>query len=244
MNRPGPTRNIVESIVIAFVLTGLSYYVGLQAGWIHSLSSFNDWLEIFAVWTSYSCTWLCVVERRINYPIGAISSVAYAWLFINSGLVASAILNIYLVPTLVYGWIRWHKDITTRPVTHVKVKHVWIYLLASGLLYLGAVVLNHWFGGTMAFTDGVIFAGSILAQFLLDNKKLENWIVWLVVDIIAVWEYFKVGLPLVGFQYILFLINTLVGFIAWYRSMHNVKSVRPNDGYAANDGSLAANPVC
>jgi nicotinamide mononucleotide transporter len=245
MTRPRATRNVIESLVIAIVLTGLSYIVGLEVGWIKTFGSLNDWISLFAVFTSYSCTWLCVVERRINYPIGVVSSAAYAWLFARTGLVASAILNIYLVPQLAYGWWRWDRDVVTRPVTNVKIKTIPAYVVVSGVFYLGAILLNHAFNGTMAFWDGVIFAGSIVAQFMLDNKKLQNWIVWFVVDVVAIYEYFHVGLPLVGFQYILFLLNTIVGYIAWQRTKNaqKAKSVRSDDGNAANNGPLATDPI-
>src|SRR5437868_360567 len=105
-------RDYLESIIIGLALTALSYGVGIWMDWIAVL----NWLEVFAVFTSYVCTYLCVKERRFNYPIGAVSSAAYALLFLQSGLIASAILNAYLVPTLVYGWIRWGKDTRTRPV--------------------------------------------------------------------------------------------------------------------------------
>jgi nicotinamide mononucleotide transporter len=59
---------------------------------------------------------------------------------------------------------------------------------------------------------------------LLDNKKLDNWIVWLVMDVFATWEYYHTGLYLVGFQYIFFTINTFVGLIWWLRSYRNQKA--------------------
>lgn len=90
-------RDVVESIIVGIVLTALSYTVGLLAGWITSLNI----LEVFAVLTSYACTYLCVKERRINYPIGAISTLAYALLFMQNGLILSAVLNAYLTPTLI-----------------------------------------------------------------------------------------------------------------------------------------------
>lgn len=242
--RAGPTRNIIESIIIAVIATGISYWIGLQFGWIKRIGSFNDWLEVFAVFTSYSCTWLCVVERRINYPIGSISSAAYALLFWKQGLIASSILNIYLVPALAYGWWRWNRDIDTRPVTYVRKIHWPIYLILAGSGYYGAVLLNHALKGTMAWSDGVILAGSILAQFLLDNKKLENWIIWAIVDIIAIWEYFTTGLPLVGVQYVLFLANTVYGFYTWNKSQNATSHICTNDCYAADHGALAIDSVC
>ena len=90
--RVSARRDVAESMLVGAVLTGLSYIVGLLAGWVTSLNP----LEVFAVFTSYACTYLCVKERRINYPIGAISTAAYSILFLQSGLLSSAILNIYL----------------------------------------------------------------------------------------------------------------------------------------------------
>jgi nicotinamide mononucleotide transporter len=241
-HRANQTRNLYESIVIGVVLTAVSYLVGLGFHWI-SAGQFN-WLEAFAVLTSYSCTYLCVKERRINYPIGAISSVAYAYLFLKSGLLLSAILNAYLAPTLLYGWIRWRKDANTRPVTHVGLRWVPVYLLVAGVGYVGAALLSKRLGGNMAWTDSLILAGSILAQFLLDNKKLENWGVWALVNILAIYTYAKIGLPLVAFQYVFFLGNTIYGYLTWKRSKDNGKSICAANGHATDDRPLAANPIC
>jgi nicotinamide mononucleotide transporter len=237
--RIGQKRNILESIAIGVVLTGLSYLVGLWAGWIQSL----NWLEVFAVFTSYMATYLCVVERRINYPLGAISSAAYAYLFIQNGLFASAILNAYLVPTLIYGWFRWRQDATTRPVTHVSLKMIPVYLAVAGIGYAGASLISQQFGGAMAWTDSVILAATILAQFLLDNKKLENWIVWAVVNVFAIYTYATIGLPLVAFQYVLFLGNTIYGFYMWNRSKNHGTIIHATDSDASDNRAPATDTV-
>jgi nicotinamide mononucleotide transporter len=209
-------RDVNISIIIGLALTAFSYAVGIAVHWL-TPASFS-WLEAFAVFTSYSCTWLCVKERRINYPIGAISSAAYALLFYRLGLMASAVLNAYLAPYLLYGWLRWRKDTDTRPVTRVAVKMVPFYIAVAGVGYLVAVKFSQHFKGTMAWTDGLILAGSLLAQVLLDNKKLETWIIWAVVNVFAIYTYAKSGLSLVAFQYAFFLINTGIGFTVWNRS--------------------------
>lgn len=233
-------RDVSESIAIGLMLTFLSYVVGITCGWINA-SSLN-WLEVFAVLTSYSCTYLCVKERRINYPIGVISSAAYAILFMQSGLFASAVLNAYLVPTLVYGWIRWRKDSQTRPVTHVQIKMIPVYALIALVGYGGAALISQKLGGAMAWTDSIILAGTILAQFLLDNKKLETWFIWALVNVFAIYTYMTSGLPLVAFQYVFFLANTVYGYIIWKRSLRH-ESIRSTDGNAADDWALATAPV-
>lgn len=220
--RVSARRDLGESAFIGVILTALSYGVGLAAGWVTAL----NWLEVFAVFTSYSSTYLCVKQRRANYPIGAISTAAYAILFMQNGLISSAILNIYLTPTLLYGWLRWRKDTRTRPITHVAMKWVPVYLLVAGLGYAGAALISQRLGGAMAWTDAMILAGTILAQFLLDNKKLENWGVWAIVNVFAIYTYSTAGLALAAFQYVFFLANTVYGYLIWRRSKRETDAAR------------------
>jgi len=219
--RLSPKRDLWESAFVGAVLTALSYVVALLVGWSTTL----NWLEVFAVFTSYSSTYLCVKERRANYPIGAISTAAFAILFLQSGLLSSAILNIYLTPTLLYGWLRWRKDTQTRRITHVELKWVPVYLLVAILGYAGAALISQALGGAMAWTDAMILAGTILAQFLLDNKKLENWGVWALVNVFAIYTYATAGLALAAFQYVFFLANTVYGYMIWRRSKREADSV-------------------
>lgn len=209
-------RDLAESIGIGLVLTAISYIAGVIFGWV-TLAGLS-WLEVFAVLVSYSTVYLCVKERRINYPIGAIGSAAYALLFMQSHLYASAVLNAYMVPTLVYGWIRWRKDSDTRSITHVSLKMVPVYLAIAGVGYAGAALISAQLGGAMAWTDSVILAASILAQFLMDNKKIETWGIWATVNVFAIYTYATSGLPLVAFQYVFFLANTVYGYVIWRRS--------------------------
>lgn len=239
-NKVPSLRDILVSCAVGVVLTGLSYATGIVFGWT---SAHLNWLEVFAVFTSYSSTYLCVVERRANYPIGAISSAAYAYLFLQSGLFSSAVLNAYLVPTLIYGWLRWRKDSNTRPVTHLKIKMIPVYLAIAGVGYAGAAMLSQHLGGAMAWTDAMILAGTILAQFLLDNKKLENWAAWAIVNAFAIYTYLQAGLFLVALQYVFFLGNTAYGYVVWRRSMKNADSIRIDDSDATDDGTLAISAV-
>lgn len=212
-----PTReqgvgfNIFQGVLIGVVLTGLSYIVGFNMGWIVELNL----LEVFAVFTSYVCTFLCVMERRINYPIGAISTAAYCVLFWQFGLLASSAINAFLVVYLVYGWYRWRHDADTRPVTRMGLPS-WVASIAVAAVGYAIVLgLATAFGGTLAWTDSFILAGTILAQFMLDNKKYETWFIWMLVNVFAIYTYATAGLALAAFQYVFFLANTFYGLYVW-----------------------------
>lgn len=218
----GATANIIQGLILGIVLTAGSYALGMGVGWITSL----NWLEVFAVFTSYWCTFLCVVERRINYPIGAISTVAYCVLFYQSALMASMGINAFLSVYLIYGWLRWKSDNDTRPVTRMSRFDWFTHMSVAVIGYLIVVGLATILGGTLAWTDSVIFAGTILAQFMMDNKKFENWFVWAGVNGFAIYTYFAAGLALVGFQYIFFFFNCFYGLYMWHQS-RNAVAVEP-----------------
>jgi nicotinamide mononucleotide transporter len=209
-------RDVVDSLWIATTVTGGSYLLAAALGWITAVNP----IEAFAVFTSYACTWLCVRQRRFNYPIGAMSTAAYCVLFWQQDLVASAALNAYLTPSLLYGWIRWRADADTRPVSHVERRWLPAYLGVTVGAYAGAVIVAGALGGTFAAADSVILVGSILAQFLLDNKKVETWVAWFAVDIVAIWLYVSSGLAIAGLQYVLFLVTAVLGFRQWMLALH------------------------
>lgn len=207
----GTKINLLQGTIIGTVLTALSYVVGFKFGWLETL----NWLEVFAVFTSYVCTFLCVMERRINYPIGAISNAAYAYLFYTFDLMGSATVTAYLTFSLAYGWFRWKSDQETKPVGRVALKFWPVYILVTAAAAAGGWGIYQLTDAKVVWTDLVILAGSILAQLLLDNKRIENWFVWMVVNVFAIYTYSQAGLSLVAFQYVFFLANTFYGLYMW-----------------------------
>ena len=208
-------KNHVMAISCAVIATVAPYGAGLVFGWVQSI----NWLEAFSVFTSYWCTFLCVFQSRWNYPIGAISVAALCLLFYQSNLLSSMALQVYLFPTLLYGWFRWRPDAITRPVTMVEYKWMPVYAILTTVVGMVCMEVNTRLGGTNAAWDTAILVLSILAQFLLDNKKIENWGVWIVVDVISMFLYWEQGLKILAIQMGFFILNAIWGLFLWNRSM-------------------------
>ena len=204
------------SAAIGIVLTALSYAVAYAMSWD---VTFN-WLDATAVATSYSCTWLCVVQSRLNYLIGAVSVALYSALFFRDGYNALACFNLYLVGSLIYGWFRWGSDIKPRLVRSLQLDRWTLgYVAIGGAIAAVCVVVNLYFPGTFRPIDIWITALSGVAQTLLDNKRLQNWHVWLVVNILSMYTFYYAGMYIVLLQYVMFTVNTLLGYVSWKRSM-------------------------
>lgn len=265
----GTPTQVAVSVLAAVVLTALSYAVAQHWGWLGELNmapafagvpglqniNMPLWyLEVLAVLTAYSTTYLCVVQSRANYPIGFVNAILFSLLYWQYGLIGSVITNIYLPLALAYGYFRWGPDGNTRPVHNVKPLWVPVYLAVTAFTFavvMGAIVhygvaefgtlpqnyvaaegthqfmLGGWgfYNSQVPPADIVLLALTILAQFLLDNKKLQTWIVWIVIDVIAIYVYAQQGLALVAIQYVLFLLNAFWGFYMWYRSKQETDRV-------------------
>lgn len=216
-------RAIGEAFAIATVIT--SALVALQVIFTTMPISL---LEVAAVFFSFATTWLSTRQVRFSYVLAVISTALLVYTFWQANLYGSMALNIYLIPTVIYGWFIWGKDTNPRPVKHVKAKNLVFYAFFTFITWLGALYVIEAFGGQMGALDGWLLVGTVLAQFLLDRKKLENWLVWAAVNVVSVYVYFESGLYLLAAQFFFFLINAVIAWFAWKKTMDSSEEVKIN----------------
>lgn len=208
------------SITSAIFLTLFTFAVGTQMGWITSI----DHLEVAAAFTSYVCTILCNYQSRWNYPFGIVSQALIFWVLWNSGSPALAVFNLYLVFSLLYGYVFWKSDAITVPVKRIKSTKAYSGYALFGLgilaLYYAAIYLIEPQTPISKF-DAIIAAMSGVAQLMLDRKRIETWVVWFVVNVITIPYMFYHELYFFAFQYLFFLGNTFIGYASWKKTMED-----------------------
>lgn len=210
----------IKTFTVALTASILATVASLAIGVLLLGAEVPGWLEVAAVLTSFGSTFLFVFERRQCYVWGVVTTLLYAMLFLNYQLLGSSIIQLYLMGALVYGYFRWGRDSDTRPVTKVRPLRWWgMYAIVTLSTWSGAVLISESLGNPVPLWDSAILALSILAQWLLDNKKVETWFVWVVINVIAVPLYWSQGLSLVAVQYVVFLINAFYGWYVWTKSM-------------------------
>ena len=207
--------------VVSVFLTIITYAIGLHFNWIENYTKINVF-EAIAIFTSYWCTLLCNVQTRWNYPIGAVSTLAYSIVFYQGKSYALALFNLYLVFSLTYGYFFWKDDKNTRPVTSVSQKEMFFlyipFTLLIGITYL--IIMKTFDVKDYNLIDIGLAALSGTAQLMLDRKKVTNWLVWVAVNVVSVYYFFYViNLPFIAVQYVFFLPNAFVGYMFWKKSM-------------------------
>jgi len=217
------TNPFIQAALVAVILTSLSYLAAVALGWI-APGSLNG-MEILAGGLNYVATFLCIKQKRSYALVGVVGSAAWSYVFFSQGLIASGAVNLYLVLTLIYGYWRWGKDGSTRPVRYLQLKWAPVYLGATGLIYLGAVWLTQSLGGSFVFWDAAILVLTILAQLLQDQKIILAWVVWTLVNIVGVILYFNSGIYFALMQQLVFGLANIWGWIEWRKTMNTEKSI-------------------
>lgn len=210
-------NDYVVALIIAAVLTVATYLLATAVGWV-DLGSVN-FLEVLAAGINYGCTYLSIRQRRAFYLLGVGASGLYILVYGASGLLGSAVLSGYLTITLIYGFFRWGSDNNTRPVHHLSWKWLPVYILVTAAIYVGAVFVIGLFGGAFAFWDAAILVLTILAQLMLDQKVMQTWIVWTLVNIVGTIVYFQIGLYFAAMQQVLFGLANFYGWYQWRKSL-------------------------
>lgn len=181
-------------------------------------------VEWFGVITGALCVYLAAKEHILNWPISILGVVTYIYIFYNAKLYGDTILQFYFLGTAIYGWYYWTyghlKSLQAeRPVSHIKSKH-WLtifMILIFGSAALG-YILDTKTDSDVPFIDAFCTIASFTAQYLLTRKKIENWLIWIFVDIIYIPLYIHKNLLATAVLYFIFVFIALQGYISWKKS--------------------------
>ena len=178
----------------------------------------TSWLELIAVLLAFAMIACNIIELHWGWPLAAISSVLYFFLFWSQRLYGDALLQVLFVVLALWGWSVWLRGVegAPLPVTRMPAHQRFTLTWMGSLLWLstGAVLLN--FTDTdVPWWDAFPTAFSLVGQYLLAHKRLENWAVWIGVNIVAAGLFAWKGLWLTTLLYLVFIALSAVGWRIW-----------------------------
>ena len=163
------------------------------------------------------------------FPTGIISVTIYIYLCLEVKLYADMGINIYYLVMSVYGWYFWtRKDQNEQetPVTGNTPKE-WIVTLVTLIVsfLILSQFLTHFTDSNVPNIDAMTTAIFIVGMQLMARKKIENWIAWIIGDFISIPLYYYKGLILTSFQFFVFFIIAIAGYISWKKLMQTNQAV-------------------
>ncbi len=150
---------------------------------------------------------------------GIFGCLLFAWLFANTQLYADSTLQAFFIATSAIGWKNWSRR-ENRLITKTQPQALFGMLFAALIVAAAYSWLLHRFTDAYApVPDSLVLVFSVIAQFLLMQRRVETWWFWLAVNSIAVPLFFSRGLYLTAILYTAFWINALISLRHWRRLM-------------------------
>jgi nicotinamide mononucleotide transporter len=173
-----------------------------------------SWTETLGFVSGGTCVWLAVRQHILSWPLGLANNALYFAVFFEARLYADMSL------LGCYGWWKWFARRGSAPLAVTRISRSEIALVLAGvpLATLGLrealIVAN----GAAPLLDALTTAISLAAQYLLGRKRLENWALWILADLIYVPLYVSRGLHLTAVLYAIFLAMCIAGLRDWLRA--------------------------
>ena len=179
-------------------------------------------LEMIATVLGVACVALVVVRSLWNYPF-AIGSVAlFTVVFFRARLYSDALLQLFYVAINFYGWWSWSRSREQSGEVTVELlrpRERWTWAIGCMVAVAAWGALMHRFtDASYPWIDAAVAIVSIAAQLLLARRKLENWVVWIAVDMVAVPLYAAKGLWAAAGLYVIYLALSAWGLADWHRT--------------------------
>lgn len=178
-------------------------------------------LEIIAVIFGLLSVWYSKKVNILVYPTGIVSVLIYVYICFIAKLYADMGINgVYFIMS-VYGWYYWTRKPEGKkevPVQFATAKLNIISAVAT-LFSFGILsyVLSNFTDSNVPYWDSFTTSIFIVGMLLMALKKVENWIYWIIGDVVSIPLYFYKGLVFTSLQFTIFLIIAVMGYVAWRR---------------------------
>lgn len=197
------------------MILGVSLYLG------------DTVIGILASLTGVTCVILCGMGKVSNYFFGTINVLLYAIVAWNAKYYGDVMLNLfYYFPTNMIGWVAWIKHMDKEKNEVYKKRMTWkqdvMLAFISVVGVLGYSYVLKLLGGNLPMVDSMSTVFSVIAQILMIKRFMEQWIIWIIVDIVSVimWiaAFFNGGESIaVLIMWSVFLVNAVIMFVKWLK---------------------------
>ena len=192
-------------------------------------TKFNIVLEITAVIFGLCSVWFAKKDNILVFPTGLVSTFIYAYLLWQWELLGDSMINVYYFVMSIYGWYHWTRkkgDAIEFPIATMTNNEKITAIIIFGLTIVFVIIVylyfnkfTNWYSYVDTFLTAVFFVG----MWLMAKRKIENWIFWIIGDIISIPLYFAKGYTFTSFQFLIFTIIAVYGYLEWKEILHKSK---------------------
>ena len=180
-------------------------------------------MEVFGFLTGVACVALLVRQNIWNWPVGIANNAVFIVLYYRTGLYADVGLQGFYIVISAYGWWNWLHGGRNHGALAVSRVRPWIgALLALAVATLTALLawlLRRYTNSTVPVWDSLITALSLVAQYMMTRKWIENWAVWILANCLSVGLLITKGLYVASALYAVYQVLCIMGWVEWRRAL-------------------------
>jgi nicotinamide mononucleotide transporter len=181
----------------------------------------TDLLEQVAVLCALIYVLLISFRSQWGWLFATISSFVYIFICYIGKLYLETGLQVFYVAMAIYGWYEWSdaEDEVQEGIVQWKLKtHAYLIIGGLFLVLITGVIVNSYTDQANPFMDAFTTIFSLVATYMVTKKVLENWLYWIVIDMVAVILYVNRGLELSGGLYLFYTIISVFGYFNWNKT--------------------------
>ena len=181
-----------------------------------------DPVEIAGVITALAAVGLAAKEHILNWPAAIVSSGMYVVVFLRSNLYGDMALQLFYIVMSIYGWYFWLKGDNKKEshIANCKSQTVRNLLVISVCGFVAALFLLKKTDSNVPYLDAFTTVSSLAGTWMLAKKFIENWLVWIVTDIVSVGMYTYKMLYATAFLYFILVVMAVYGYFEWRKTMN------------------------
>lgn len=176
-------------------------------------------IEFIAVAAGLIGVWYSKKLNILVFQIGIVNEVLFAYVFFDKQLYSNMIINLCYLAMSIFGWYHWKhpkKDEKTLPVKFLTIKEVFVATTSCLAIFgIMTIISKHLSGNEMSVWDSFSAACGLLGMMLTALKKVENWIFYLIADIVLIPICITNELYFSGLQYLIYCIICFMAFFSW-----------------------------
>lgn len=206
-----------------------------------------SWIEAIGTLAGLLCIWLASLEKLTNYAFGLINVTLFAVIFFQIQLYASLLLQVFFFVANIYGWYAWSRQTAdNQSVLHIRWMSLkkalgcivlsilaialmtqyidtvfgWLTRMSVALMQAAglSVVMPVLQPDAFPFWDACLLVLSVVAMILMTRKYVENWLLWVVINIISVMIFARQGVYAMSLEYVILTLIALNGCWLWIKS--------------------------
>lgn len=174
-------------------------------------------LEWIAVLTGLIYVILITLKKIAAWIFALISSIIYCYLCVISDYYLESGLQIYYIFMAIYGWFSW-KNVKSQS-SFIQVwnwkQHLFNIFLSGTIMLLLGWFFDNYTNQSLPYLDSFTTVFSLAATFMVTKRVLENWIYWIIIDLVSIQLYSFKGFHLTSFLFLFYTLIALIGFIKW-----------------------------